>query len=57
MPGEGIEVDPIRNIAHIPQSIGEYTGQDLLHYLDRLVQEVFRRNGFGDLFSVGRLVL
>src|SRR5687768_8697500 len=52
MPWKGVEVDAVRDLAHVAQAIGEGAGQHLLHYRDRLVQVVRRRDGGSDFLAV-----
>ena len=53
VPREGIEVDPVRLLAHVAETVGEGPRQNLLHHRFRLVQVVLRRDGLGDFLAIG----
>jgi hypothetical protein len=54
--GEGVEVHAVGHVLRVSESIGVDAGQDLFEQVDRLVQEVARRDGRRDLLSVGLVV-
>ena len=56
MPREGIKPNPIGNLAHIAQTIGEGACEHLLHHRERLIQVVGRRDGRGNFLTVLRFL-
>src|SRR4029453_2243336 len=39
-----VEIDPVRYVAVVAEPVGEHSGEHLFEYLDRLIQEVARRD-------------
>ncbi len=55
LPRERIEIDAVRHLLHIAETVGEGAGQHLLDHRHRLVEIIRRRDRFGDLLAVLRL--
>ena len=55
LPRERIEVDAVRHLLHVAETVGEGAGQHLLDHRHRLVEIVRRRDRLGDLLAVLRL--
>src|SRR5438093_10739145 len=56
MVGKWIEVDSIRHRFGVAQAVGVGSRKLLLDHLDRLIQEITRRNRLGYFLSVRRLM-
>ena len=53
MPGERIEIDPVRDLLDVAEAVRISPHEHLFQNRDRLVQVVLRRNRLGDFLAVG----